>query len=139
LKLRGEAAKVFQLLVFQEEQDLDPKKRTSAKLRDELNHAKHQLRCKTESHTVEGDANGLYHHIHWPRIYAALGDSSGSTLDEIISRTKLPLKTVVDTLEALVKENVAKICNQNYVAQHESLNFINLGQSDFFKKHLGKK
>ncbi len=145
LKLPSDCAKLLLLLVYRSEPDLDPHKRNVA----QLNGAWQKLREKMTARPLqtEGDPQKLYRHMHWPRVYAALGDSQGATLAAIQSRCQLPEKTISDILEALVAcqmvrtaDNSGKATshsqtNTRYVATAAVVNMRHLGSSSLFKKH----
>lgn len=71
--------------------------------------------------------------VHWPRVYASLGsEETGSTLPEILERSKVKKEEVLHVLTELEENNLVRIAGGN--RYFPVCNHIDLGKNFSYKK-----
>ena len=135
----------LELLVYCEEPDLDTNKETNnePKIESRVSAELLTLREFLKQNTVREDskthlvkANGLYEALHWPRVYAALGDEKGASISEIRSRCGLTEKKIEKTLKHLMQFGLVQGKEDRFVAVSQFVHASEIASDKFFKLHF---
>jgi uncharacterized protein (TIGR02147 family) len=129
LKLTGDLRRLFQLLVAAEEPDV-------VRLIDQRNLREkiEQLRKKVAAPPVKEKRN-LFASEQVPVVYAALGSRArGSSLAEILSRTRLTVGEAKKALQFLQERGVVELKTGRYFAQEGDIDLFELGGERGFRE-----
>lgn len=139
LAITGKTRECFELLIYLEHQDLDPSNRKLDQLKERLVKVRWQLShdLSTKPELKESSAAILFSSAESMKVFASLGTvEKGATIDEIISRTRLPKNLVQKNLNLFLSH---KIINQNqdrYFVNTDSLDYAQIGEVESFRKRF---
>jgi uncharacterized protein (TIGR02147 family) len=134
MKLAGESARYFSLLVYRDRPELFTGS-AGKNLAELLAKSRARLTRQIENRKQEHLTN-VYSQSSWPLIYASLGrETEGATLNEISSRSRIPVsdcRQMLQTMESL--QIVQRDQNTGrYLSHNPHLIYQGLGNSSGFK------
>ncbi len=126
LGLKGDLAKLFSTMVFLQEEDLDPERRTSTQLVAQVEKLKRRLKQKMITpHPVPTPLNVS----NWRFVYAALADETrGASLSEICLRTGLKPSICQEIVNHLIDQRLVyrTAGSERFLPIAANLHFANL-------------
>jgi uncharacterized protein (TIGR02147 family) len=135
MKLTGESARYFSLLVYRDRPELFTGT-VGTDLSELLTKSRARLSRQMKNRKQEHLTN-VYSQSAWPLIYASLGrESVGASITEISSRSKIPAQDCKQLLQAMEHLQIVHRDSKSgrYLSQNPHLIYQGLGNSTGFKE-----
>ncbi len=127
LKLPKPALRLFELLAYKEDPRLSIKKLNHETLNREIQVARIRLRSWAETANRRDVSPSLLGTPSLFQVYASLGTADeGATLEQIKSRSRLPIPTIEAALEIFLREKIISKKGTNFVPCAMHLDFLGL-------------
>ncbi len=135
LGLSIDLAEYFSLLVLIEEKKLRTKSDTEDLLKQKIDKLKIFIISGLKNNTdLNHISNIAFQYKDIPKVYAALGSvDKGASVDEIHSRTNLPIDIISNLLAILISNSLIINKEDRYYANSTHLNMLGITQNEIFK------
>ena len=133
LSLNSTWARFFETLVFLEEEDLRNENLQEEQLAKRLKKLRMQLGL-LDAPEDNQRAYTVLLNKNFPDIFAALGDESGATFEEIQSRTNLSERTVKNILSQMLRAKIIKLDTSHFIVTEQAIELVNLKDENLFKE-----